>query len=140
MAFITKDDLKRTIRPELVDQIIREDETIVTGCISSAIQEMKSYLNTRFDTNTIFSLTGEDRDELLVSLACDITVYLLVGVIPAGIDLEDRRARYKRAITWLKDVRDGQTVADLPGLFDADQNPTTNPVEYGSNVKRDNYM
>lgn len=140
MTFINKTDLKRTIRPELVEQISRQDDTIVTGSIETAIVEMKSYLQNRFDVDTIFAQTGDDRNQLLVSLACDITVYQIVGVIPAGIDLEDRRSRYKRALAWLKDVRDGVINANLPPILDSELNDTTNAVEYGSNVKRDNYM
>lgn len=138
--FIEKADLKITIRPEFIEQISRQDDTIIAGCIDSTIAEMRSYLATRYNVDTIFSQTGDQRNKLLVALACDITVYNLVAVIPPGIDIEDRRARYKRAIQWLKDAGAGIVKTNLPPLVDAELNPINNIVEYGSAPKRENNL
>ena len=138
--FIEKSDLKGSIRLEYIDQISREDETIVTGAIASSIIEMKGYLSSRFNVDSIFSQDGENRDQLLIALLSDMVIYELIDIIPAGIDIDDRRARYKRAITWLEDVQAGTINADLPKLVDDENNPTTNKVEYSSNPKRKNIL
>lgn len=112
--FITKDDIHTKIMPHELDSIIGLDNEIVLHAISSAISEIRGYLIGRYDTEAIFSKTGNNRHALLVSFACDIAVYEIVAIALPGQDLEDRRARYKRAIDWLKQLAAGIIQADLP--------------------------
>jgi len=135
MAFIAKSDLKLSILIDELNEITRGDDTIITAAINSAQGEMRTYLHDSYDVDTIFSQTGEQRNQLLVNLMSDMTVYLLTASGQPGQDLEDRRARYKRAITWLKEAQDTKTYSDLP------RRETTEQTHFlfGSNSKRNNY-
>lgn len=135
MAFISKDDLKLSILIDELDEITRGDDTIITAAIDSAQGEMRTYLYDSFDVDTIFSQTGANRNAMLVNLMADMAVYLLVASVQAGQDLEDRRARYKRATTWLKEVQDTKNYADLPRRTETEQTHFL----FGSNSKRNNY-
>ncbi len=114
--FIKKEDIHNKITQHELDSIIGLDNEIVLHAISSAISEMRGYLIGRYDTEAIFSKTGNNRHALLVSFACDIAVYEIVAIALPGQDLEDRRMRYKRAIDWLKQLAAGVIQADLPLL------------------------
>lgn len=135
MALISKPDLKLSILEDELDEITRGDDAIVTAAINSAQGEMRTYLYDSYDVDTIFSQTGDSRNQMLVNLLADMAVYLIVASVQAGQDLEDRRARYKRAITWLKEAQDTKTYSDLP------RRETTQQTHFlfGSNSKRNNY-
>ncbi len=136
--FITKDDLYRAIRQEELEQITRGDDTMIQYAIDVAQKEIRSYLADRYDVDTIFAQTGQLRHTLLLNFAVDIAIYILVAVALPGQSLEDRRARYKRAIDWLKQVRIGSIPTDLPVLPINEQNKT--PVgKLHANPKRNNY-
>lgn len=137
MAFIDKTDIIKALHGEYLDEITRNDELIIKAGIDAAISEMKAYLANIYDVQLIFSATGNNRNALLVEFAVDIAIYNIVEIDRPGIDMEDRRARYKRAIDWLKQVRDGNLNADLPLLDNTEENK--NPILYGSLSKRKNH-
>lgn len=135
--FISKEDLKIAIREYEIDEITSGDDTLIDAAISAAIGEMKPYLF-RFDTGKIFNARGQEREPLLVRFAVDIAVFEIISIARPDQDLENRRALYKRAIDWLKQVRD----EDLPTGFPELPSPgeTGNgDVLFGSERKRNNY-
>jgi len=138
MAFIEKTDILSKIRTEELQQITRGDDTIVKFGCDSAIAEMKSYLVAIFDTNAIFSKTGNNRHALLLDFGIDIAIYIIVSRALPGQDLEDRRLRYKRAVDWLKQLKKGEVNSDLPVLQYTD--PKMKRGAVGKHIKRDNYF
>lgn len=135
--FIEKSDLTRNIHLEYLDEITRGDDLIVNASIDAAIIEIKGYLIARYDVTSIFSQTGTNRNALLVEFASDIAIYNLVDIDRPGINMEDRRARYKRAIDWLKQVNSGDINTNLPLL--PDNEVPVNRIAFGSNKKRNNH-
>ncbi|MEG2555524.1 MAG: phage protein Gp36 family protein [Odoribacter sp.] len=139
--FITKKDFKMAIREYELDEITAKDDTLVEIAISTAIGEMKPYLF-RYDVDKIFSAEGDKRESLLVRFAVDIAVFELVSIARPDQDLENRRALYKRAIDWLKQVRDDSLPTGLPevrGDTDESGNPIGD-VMSGSQPQRNNYF
>jgi phage gp36-like protein len=136
--FITENELYTAIHQQYIDEITREDVVIVPAAIEAALAEMRGYLQNKFDVATIFNTTGYPRHPLLVQFAKDITVYNLIELDKPGIDNEDRRARYKRAIKWLEDVRDELIITELPKISPADIKVQT--IYYASKPKKDNYF
>lgn len=53
--FINPDDYDASIHREILDSIIREDESIVEICEDQAVAQMRSYLSARYDCDRIFS-------------------------------------------------------------------------------------
>jgi phage gp36-like protein len=133
--FIHKGDLHTTILADELEEIVRGDDTIVASAIHSAEAEMRTYLYDTFDVNAIFATTGDDRHQLLVNLCADIAVYLLVARLQAGQYIEDRRARYDRAIAWLKMSAKTELYNDLPRR----ETTVQTHISAGSNTKRSNY-
>jgi len=134
--FLIETELYTAIHQQYVDEITREDPVIVPAAIDAAIIEMKSYLSSKFDVEVIFNKEGSDRDPLLLQFAKDITIYNFIELDKAGIDTEDRRARYKRAIKYLEDVRDELITTSLPRLT-IDAMPKT--IIYASQPRKNNY-
>ncbi len=138
--FITKTDITKAIRAEILEQITRGDDTLIDVAINASIGEMAGYLSA-YDTDSIFSETGDSRNSLLVQFAVDIAIYNMIDIEQPGLDLEDRRSRYERAKQWLQEVQQGNIQPGFPSAPDIDDETTsTKTVGYGSRQnKRNNY-
>lgn len=132
MAYITKEDITKSLHAEYLDEITRGDDLIINASIDASIIEMKGYLLARYDVASIFSKSGDNRNALLVEFCVDIAIYNIIDIDRPGIIMEDRRERYKRAIDWLKQVNNGNINTDLPFI----SIETKNKISYGSNLKR----
>lgn len=133
MAYLTKEELTTHLRSESIASIIRDDDALAKSAIDSAISEAKGYLS-RFDTNAIFSATGSDRNELLLTFVKDISIWHLVNIVNPNIEMKLRQDRYERAVDWLKDVQKGRVEPDLPKAKDVD----TSLTQYGS-IEKNQY-
>lgn len=98
-----------------------------------AIEEIAGYLRSRYDTGLIFSAVGDNRNDVIVMHACDITLYHLVSWLPGKMGREIRKERYERAIKWLEEVQAGKVTPDLPTCTGEDgEEDINNPVKWGS--------
>lgn len=133
--FLTQAELSTHLYAENIDVITREDYTLVTAAIDTAIQEAKGYLGT-FDKDAIFAAVADARNALLLTFVKDIAAWHLINLCNAGSDMKLRQDRYERAVAWLKDVQKGNISPDLPIA-------TTDPVgtiTFGSNEKRNQHF
>jgi phage gp36-like protein len=98
-----------------------------------AIEEIAVYLLSRYDTGLIFSAVGDNRNDVIVMHACDITLYHLVSWLPGKMGREIRKERYERAIKWLEEVQAGKVTPNLPTCTGEDgEEDINNPVKWGS--------
>lgn len=135
MAFLAKADLYLSILQDELEEITREDDTLVASALSAAEAEMKTYLFDSYDTEDIFSETGAGRHPMLIRVGADIAIWFLVARVQAGQEMEDRKARYDRALSWLKAVQKSEKYADLPRREATEETK----IVYGSNAKRENH-
>lgn len=137
-AFIDKKDYDATVHTEIIDSLTRKDDTIVEICEDRSIDQMKSYLSGRYDTDAIFKARGNDRLPLVLMMCLDISVYHIYCVGNPQKLSQMRKDRYDRAIEWLKGVQKGQiTISGAPLKEDS-----SNASEYQmkSNPKRRNHF
>lgn len=132
--FIDKTDLYLAILEDELEEITRGDDTLINQAISAAVSEARTYLHDSYEVDTIFAAAGAARHALLLGLVADMAVYLLVARVQAGQDVDDRRARYDRAVAWLKAAQKSDTYSDLPRREETAQNH----ISTGSLPKRNN--
>ena len=139
--FITADELYTHLYPETINAISGADERLLLAAIKGAEQEAKGYLHA-YDTDTVFTATGDDRDQLLMIWVKDMAVWHYINIARPSIDYDVRERRYDAAIAWLKGVQKGDIVPGLPVPIDPDtgEEENTTPFSIGSNPKRDNYI
>ena len=137
--FITDQDYKVVIGEQALKVVsqIRQDNR--TNAETEAIEEVAGYLRPKFDTQAIFTATGNDRNQLVVMYACDIALYHMTASAPQKMGMEIRKERYERAIKWLEGVQAGKIVPDLPLATDEDGNPVGFPMVYGCQKKLKHY-
>lgn len=133
MSFLTQSDYTQIIQSDILGQVIQDDATVRQQGEQSAIEEMSSYLNTRYNVQSIFARTGSERNSLIVLLCMDITLYHIHARINPVMMPDIRKERYKSAIQWLKDVATGViNPTNLPALENAEGEAVVNN-RYGSN-------
>lgn len=138
MIFLTTSDFKPQVKADVLERIVQNDPAVVDQSELSTIQEMSSYLGVRYDTATIFSRTGTDRNALIVMYAVDILLYHIHSRLNPNQIPQLRIDRYDMAIAWLKAAGAGTVAADLPGKPDTEQTTATGNIIYSGDTKRSN--
>ena len=102
--FIDIKDYDASLHREILDALVRDDETLVEICEDRAIAEMRGYLSKRYDCNAIFSTTGKKRNQLILMMVIDIAVYHIFCIHNPQKLSQVRKDRYERAVEWMKAV------------------------------------
>ena len=132
--FIDITEMKTVIAEYKLNEITDSDAEIVQKCINAAIRRVKSYLMSRYDTDTIFSKTGDDRDADLVEICKNAALWFLVRRNNVDILYEKVKEVYDRDVAYLKAVASGDIPADLRKRVD-DAGNTSGSFRTGSNPK-----
>ena len=125
--FINIGDYDASIHCEIHDALLRKDSAsyhpqIIEICENRAIAEMRSYLGKPYDCDAIFAARGDERHQLVLMFALDITIYhIFCQHNPYKIS-SIREQRYKRAIEWMKGIMNGDiTIEGVPLLPEEQQ-------------------
>lgn len=82
------------------------DDSKLQVALDDASAEIDTWIGQRY------VLPLSDTAPVLVRLACDISIYRLMALLPKE-SVADARRRYEDALAWLEDLANGD--ADLPG-------------------------
>ena len=102
--FVELTDYDASIHRDILDALVREDETVIEVCEDRAIAEMRCYLGKRYDCNKIFAATGENRNQLVLMMVIDMAVYHIFCIHNPQKLSQVRKDRYERAVEWMKAV------------------------------------
>lgn len=138
--FINMQDYDASIHREILERLTREDEAVVEICEDRAIAEMRGYLSARYDADALFAAEGNARNQLVLMMAIDITVYHLFCIHNPQKLSEMRKDRYNRALEWLRQVSKEQIGIDGAPLRPADERSRNSPWLMKSNPKRSNHL
>lgn len=125
--FISQDDYSMQVKTEIIRLLTANtgewfNSTKLVRAENTATAQIRNRIGKRYDCDQIFTPAGEtdERDQFIVTITIDITLYHLYSQTGAKDVPEHRSQRYQDAIDWLKDVGNGETTADLPELTDKD--------------------
>lgn len=107
--YLATSDLYTVIYEDIINEIVRNDDTIPEKAIASAIAEAKAYLS-RFDLAALFGTTEDEptiEDEWLKSLVKDVAAWQLIKLANPNISTEMLRARYEDATAIFKNIQKG---------------------------------
>lgn len=134
--FVNKEDYGSAIDENLLDDIIDFDDDLLNIAEQEGISEMKSYLNSRYDTAAVFGASGADRNPIVLRYLIDITLYHLHSRINPRKVPELRKDRYKKAMEWLMMVSEQKLNPDLP----VPATGTKDYILYSSNPQRNHHI
>ncbi len=112
--FLEKQDFDSLIREKNLNQIIDNQTATFDVVANETVAQVSSYLFERYDTQTIFSKIGSERDAYLLKLCKHIAIYELYKRLPKYIENSQRELDYKEAITALENIAAGKVGLDLP--------------------------
>ncbi|MBA3830152.1 MAG: hypothetical protein H0X33_14530 [Taibaiella sp.] len=142
MPFLVKTDLYTHIQPEVITEITRSTDAIVTDAINGAISKASSFLS-RYDRLALFGNATTDptyTDANLTRTVKDIACWDLIVLCNASIDLPLFEIRYNHAVKYLKEIQAG--IAEPFGwpVFNAANAPLNigDSVSFNSYPKRSN--
>lgn len=115
--FIQESDYEVQARDEMMHLLDKTgNRAAILQAERFAISQIRKYIGGRYDCDTIFSATGDSRDDYIIMITIDITIYhLWAKKAPKSIP-EHRKERYSDALDWLTNVGSGEIPTDLPQL------------------------
>ncbi|WP_289191072.1 phage protein Gp36 family protein [Xylanibacter rodentium] len=129
--FLTLDDYS-SVCDDYEFKQITEKEDVRLKAEAAAMEEIASYLRSRYDIDRAFAAVGSCRNAMLVQVAVNISLWLMVHRLPQNMGHERRECLYNDAIKWLRDVQASKATPDLPLYISADGNTDArNPVRSG---------
>lgn len=134
MAFLLKTDFRFSISITALNILTSNDDTILDEIAAEAVEEMKSYLGSRYDIVSIFAAVGSNRNKTILMYSKDIALYHLYSISTLIPIPEVRVNRYNKAIRWLEEVT-AQKIN--PDALPVNTHPM---VKAGGNDKRINHL
>jgi hypothetical protein len=131
MAYITEDDYS-IVTDETEIQQIFDNETRRLNAEKTAIEMVKGYLKSRYDTDAIFSAVGENRHPVILLWVIDIVVYTILSTGTGRFLNEIRQIRYDQLIKDLEKLSKGLIVYDLPTVSGSSGEDVNKPFRWGS--------
>ena len=129
--FLQIEELKTVMYDYQLEEIVEGDDTIAVMAIEAAVEEVRSYLRGRFDTDATFSATGSDRNPLILEITKDVALWQIIRLSNPDI-LHDRvKERYDRAVDWLNKVANGTVSPTLPPIQN-EQGGDVSAMRFGS--------
>lgn len=138
--FIDVKDYDASLHREILDALVRDDETLVEICEDRAIAEMRGYLSKRYDCDAIFSTMGEKRNQLILMMVIDIAVYHIFCIHNPQKLSQVRKDRYERAVEWMKAVASEEVSIDGAPLLPEEDRAKKAELMFKSNPKRINRL
>ena len=133
--FITDQDYKVVIGDQALKVVSQVSEDNKANAEREAIEDISGYLRPKYDTEAVFSATGDLRNRLIVMYTCDIALYHMAASSPQKMGMDIRKERYERAIKWREGVQAGKIVPQLPLAVDEDGELTGGMFAYSSQTQ-----
>lgn len=108
MAFLTDEDYDTFIKAEILEKVTGGNKNLRARAERAARKEVLKFMNVRFDAAIELDKTGDDRDEDLIRIMVDITLFHLHKRINPGQVPEVRKDAYNAAIDDLKMIASGK--------------------------------
>lgn len=138
--FVNIEDYDASVHREILDALVRDDQSLVEICEDRAIAEMRCYLSKRYDCDAIFSALGEDRNQLILMMVIDIAVYHIFCIHNPQKLSQIRKDRYERAVEWMRAVADEEISIEGVPMLPEDERASKASLMFKSNRKRVNRL
>jgi hypothetical protein len=115
-VFLEKEDLQSQMFEAYIDDDNAEDIEALERIEGQTIATFKTKLRQRYDVDAVFTAVGELRDQEVVKHLSAIVCYYMLRRNAARKIPSDYLKEFEIAQKWLKDVREGIEVPNLPKI------------------------
>lgn len=116
--FISKADYKPQIRADVLNQVLEaadEDEDAILDMAElEAMALVTNYLGNRYEMDTEYAKSGDQRHKVLLRMCKVIVIYLIYERVPDDMVPERVVNNYNDVMKMLDDAKEGED--DIPGL------------------------
>lgn len=142
--FLTAGELKTHMYEDVVNEITRNDDSIIEDAIDTAIDEIKGFLVAKYNiTSYLNTISPSNRNKKLLAVAKDLSAWYLIHLCNVTIDYAKWRELYDDGVMYLSRVQKGAIVLnDLPTVTIPGTSPAQpqSPIKWASNSKRNNHF
>lgn len=138
--FVNISDYDASVHREILDALTREDDSLIEICEDRAIAEARCYLAKRYDCDAIFSAQGAGRHQLILMMVLDIAIYHIFCIHNPQKLSPMRKARYERAVEWLKAVASEELSVDGAPLLPPEERTSGTMFSITSNPRRVSHL
>jgi len=132
MAFLEKQDFTASIHEEILNALTRDNDDVIEDNVSRTVDEMKAYMNGRYDTTAIFNATGDDRNKFIVRLGLSISIYYICLAHNPRKLTQTILSEFERAIETLEKIQSGKVTPEgLPVPEPEEGTNSGGPVQWG---------
>lgn len=132
--YLKPEELNGSMYAHILNEITGGDTQTILQAVEAAIEEVRSYLRTRYDTAKVFSAEGPERNALILENTKVVTVWNIIKLSNAETIYDMWKERYDRVISYLSKVADGSIAPDLP-LLTNEKGDVVIRARFGSNPK-----
>lgn len=136
--YLSTEELKSAIYNDKIAYITEDDASITEQAVAAAIEEVRSYLSTRYDAEAVFTAEGAERNALVLETVKVLAVWQIIKLCNSEMIYEQWRERYDRSIKFLVGVADGKITPSLPVIKRGGQTAITS--RFGSNTKFNHHL
>ena len=137
--FVELTDYDASIHRDILDALVRGDETDHEASEGRAKAERGVNLSKRYDCDKIFSATGTNRNQLVLMMVIDIAVYHIFCIHNPQKLSQIRKDRYERAVEWMKAVAAEEISIEGAPLLPEEERAGKSSFHIQSNPKRVNH-
>lgn len=135
-SFLSFEELSTVAALPTIAKLTAGNPYVVEQIIDESIALMRSYLSRHYDTDSIFSATGDDRHLTVLKYLKDIVIFEIYDRLTRE-ENEVAGRRYEAAIKWLESLNDGSLADDTlpPAVTPEGQEASSGDVRFGSNTQ-----
>lgn len=112
--FLQYDELNTVVSTYKLTELIEGDDSVAQSCCLAAIKRVRSYLNSKYDTDAIFDATGDQRDPELLEICKNVALWFLIRKNNLDIIYTRVKESYDRDIAYLKELSNGTLSGGFP--------------------------
>lgn len=131
-GYLDDNDYKQLISSDDLKVVQKADILTRNRAEEAAKEYFRGFLRERYDIDSEFLKTGDDRNKSIVQYLMDETLYVLHSGLPGRLMPEIRVLRKEQLDKWLLNVQKGII---SPGIDLIDEEDSGAPIKYGSNSK-----
>lgn len=133
---LTIEDYKPVCSPRDLEILQQADTLTRQRAERTALEEVASYLRSRYDIEKAYAAVGDNRNPHLVQICVNVTLYYLVQWLPGRMGATNRVELYESSIEWLKNVQSGKASPALPAYLSVDGMPAPGMPMMSGGFKR----
>jgi len=137
MIFIKHTELLTYVKENVLNGVTENDSNYIDNVEKIALDEIKSYIGTKYDMNFEFSRIDNDRNSYLISIVIDIMLFHLYSRIAPDNIPEIKLQRYGKVIEWLELAAKGKVSPNLK-VLDNKYDNNSSQMLWGSYSKTNN--